>query len=125
MVRYKTNTTSHTMKWGKFSPSIQPTNGSIAEKSRGGYTIITVNPTEISVMSRSCILLKKINKASQIVVGHRSAADFKRMVSGNMIKFWYQYKNAHTIFGPDIGPLRGKTVRKTETVMSDYEAIPR
>ena len=35
-------------------------------------------------------------------------------------------KNAHTIFGADIGSLRGKKVRKkTETVMSDYVAIPK
>ena len=33
-------------------------------------------------------------------------------------------KNAHTTFGLDIGSLRVKIIRKTETVMSDYVAIP-
>ena len=32
-------------------------------------------------------------------------------------------KNAHTIFGPNFGSLRSKTVKKTETLMSDYVAI--
>ena len=63
MVRYKTNTTSHTMKWGKFSPSIQPTNGSIFEEAQGGYTVITVNPTARRMTSCSCTLFKKIKKA--------------------------------------------------------------
>ena len=51
------------------------------------------------------------------------------MVHGNMLIHFpitvTNIKHAQTIFGPDIGSLRGKTVRrKTETVMSDYVAIP-
>ena len=33
-------------------------------------------------------------------------------------------KNNHPIFGHNIGYLRGKIVRKRETLMSDYVAIP-
>ena len=52
------------------------------------------------------------------------------MVRGNMLKNCpisvTNIKNAHTIFGPDIVSLRGKTVRKkTEAVMSDYVEIPK
>ena len=64
------------------------------------------------------------------MVGRLSAAYFERMVRCNMLIFFLisvtDIKNAHTIFGPDIGSLRGKTVRKkTETVISDYVAIPK
>ena len=54
------------MTWGGFSPSIHPTNGSVFEEAKGGFTIITINPTARSVMSRSFTLFNKINKASQI-----------------------------------------------------------
>ena len=57
-----------------------------------------------------------------------SASDFDHMVCGNMFKNCpicvTGIKNAHTIFGPNIGSLRGKKVRnKTEIVMLDYVAI--
>ena len=63
------------------------------------------------------------------MVGHPSAADFERMVRGNMLRKFpitdSVIKNVHTIFGPDVGSLRRKTVRKkTETVTSKYVAIP-
>ena len=63
------------------------------------------------------------------MVGRPSAADFKRMVRGNMLKkitiSVTDIKNTHTIFGPNIVSLRSKTERKkTETVMSDYVEIP-
>ena len=64
------------------------------------------------------------------MVGRPSAADFERMVRGNMLKkipiSVTDIKNGHIIFGPNIGSLRGKTVRKkTETVMTDYVEIPK
>ena len=50
------------------------------------------------------------------MMGRPSAADFERMVRGNMLKKFpisvTDIKNAHIIFGPDIRSLRGKTVRK-------------
>ena len=62
------------------------------------------------------------------MVGRLSAADFECMVHVNMLKNCpisvTDIKNSYTIFGPDIGSLRGKTVRKIETVISDYVAIP-
>ena len=61
------------------------------------------------------------------MVGRPSAADFERMVHGNILKTFpisvTDIKNAHIIFGPDIGSLYGKTVRKKETVLSDYVVI--
>ena len=63
------------------------------------------------------------------MVGRPSAADFERMVHGKTFKIKpisvTDIKNAHTIFGPNIGSLRGKIARKkTETVMPDYVKIP-
>ena len=62
------------------------------------------------------------------MVGRLSAADFECMVRVNMLKNCpisvTDIKNSYTIFGPDIGSLRGKTVKKIETVISDYVAIP-
>ena len=50
------------------------------------------------------------------MVGLPSAADFERMVRGNLLKHFPiilpDIKDAHTIFGPDISSLRSKTVRK-------------
>ena len=62
------------------------------------------------------------------MVGRPSAADFEQMVRGNMLKNCpvsvTDIKNAHTIFGPDVGSLHCKTVRrKSETVMSNYVAL--
>ena len=65
-VTYKHNITYKT--GGTFSPPIHPTNISISEKEKGGYTIITVNPTTRSVTSRSCKMLNKIKKSSQIEI---------------------------------------------------------
>ena len=52
------------------------------------------------------------------MVGRPSAADFERMVRGNMFQncpiIVTDIKNSHTIFGPYIGSLRGKTVRKKQ-----------
>ena len=52
------------------------------------------------------------------------------MVRGNILKNCpinvTDIKNTHTIFGPDVRSLCGKTVRKkSEIVMSDYVAIPK
>ena len=62
------------------------------------------------------------------MVGRPSSADFERMVCYNMLEnisiHVTDIKDAHTIFGPNVGSLRGKIVRKTETVMSDYVEIP-
>ena len=51
------------------------------------------------------------------------------MVRGNMIRNCpvtvADIKNAHTIFGPDIGAMRGKTVRNSPApVVSEYYAVP-
>ena len=50
------------------------------------------------------------------MMGRPSAADFERMVRGNMLKHCpisvTDINNAHTISAPNIGSLRGKTVRK-------------
>ena len=62
------------------------------------------------------------------MVGRPSSADFERMVCDNMLEnisiLVTDIKDAHTISGPNVGFLRGKIVRKTETVMSDYVEIP-
>ena len=62
------------------------------------------------------------------MVGRPSASDFEHMVCGNMLKIFpvsvSDIRNAHKGFGPDVGSLRSKTVRRrTDTVVSDYLAI--
>jgi hypothetical protein len=51
------------------------------------------------------------------MIGNPSKEDFKGMVRGNMIKNCPvtpdAITNAHTIFGPDLPSLQGKTVQKT------------
>ena len=58
------------------------------------------------------------SRSTYNVVGRPSAAYFKRMIRGNMLKNCsISVRNAHKIFGPDIGSLSGKTARKkTDTV---------
>ena len=63
-VKYRQNITYDDVR--EFLLSIHPTNGSISEGEKWGYIIITVNPTARNVTSRSCTLLKKKKKASQI-----------------------------------------------------------
>ena len=63
------------------------------------------------------------------IVGGPSPRDFERMVCGNMIKNWpitvAYIKDFHTIFGPDVGSLCGKTVwQSPDPVVSDYISSP-
>ena len=62
------------------------------------------------------------------MVGRPSAADFKRMVHVNILKnLSITDKDIRTLtrFFPDVGSLRGKKLRRwTDTVVSDYMAIP-
>ena len=142
MRRWETSTKSHTMTYRTFSLSIHPTNGSISEEAKGAYNIIPANLTARSVKSHSCKLLKKINKASKsrsmgcrkgkIRLQHGGMPISIRLRLNGTWKHVKNFpisvtgiKNAYTIFGPNIGSLRGKTVRKTETVMLDYMAIPK
>ena len=130
------------MTWGEFSLSIHPTNGYIYEESKGAYNIIPANLTARSVKSHSWKLLKKINKASKsrsmgcrkgkIRLQHGGMPISIRLRLNGTWKHVKNFpisvtsiKNAYTIFGPNIGSLRGKTVIKTETVMLDYMAIPK
>jgi len=69
-------------------------------------------------------------RRTQVMIGNPSEKDFKGMVSRNMIKncpvTTTDITNAHTIFGPDLPSIRGKTVRRTPApVVADYVAVPR
>ncbi len=68
-------------------------------------------------------------RRAQAMIGNPSKGDFKEMVSGNLIKncplTTNNITNAHTIFGPDLASIRGKTVRRTPApVVADYVAVP-
>ena len=63
------------------------------------------------------------------MVGRPSPRDFERMLCANMIKNFpiivADIKNAHTIFVPDGGSIRSKTVQsRSVPVVSDYISIP-
>ena len=63
------------------------------------------------------------------MVGRPSLKDFKNMVRSNLIRNCpltvADIVIAETLFGPDIGSIRGKTVRRAPTtVTTDYVAIP-
>ncbi len=66
----------------------------------------------------------------QRMIGCPSDRDFTGMVRERLLAncpvATSDVQNAHTIFGPDLAGLRGKTVRrKPEHVVTDYVAIPR
>ena len=63
------------------------------------------------------------------MVGTPSLMDFQGMVRHNLLKdcpiTLEDVNNAHTIFGPDLAAIRGKTVRhKPDCVVTDYVDIP-
>ena len=63
------------------------------------------------------------------MVGRTSAADFERMVRGNILKDFpisvTNIKNSHKIFGPDVGSLCGKIIRKNRSSNVGLCANPR
>ena len=63
------------------------------------------------------------------LVGHPSAADFEHVVRGNMLKNFSiivtDIKNSDTIYGPDIGYLRGKSIRKNRNINAGLCENPR
>ena len=63
-------------------------------------------------------------------LGFPSMRDFVSMVHDNLIRNYpimlEDIKNAHTIYGPDVASLKGKTVRKASPVVrTDYIYVPR
>eukprot|EP00804_Cyclotella_cryptica_P006894 CCRYP_007059-RA/>CCRYP_007059-RA protein AED:0.47 eAED:-0.58 QI:0/-1/0/1/-1/1/1/0/231 len=66
----------------------------------------------------------------QAMLGSPTKADFKAMVRGKLMDDCpidvSDLRNAHTIFGPDLAGLRGRTVRhRPERVTTDIVVIPR
>jgi hypothetical protein len=63
------------------------------------------------------------------MIGNPSEGNFKGIVSRNLIKncpvTTTDITNAHTIFGPDLASVQGKTVqRMSAPVVADYVAVP-
>jgi hypothetical protein len=77
-----------------------------------------------------CEVLKaKEVRRAQAMMGNPSKADYKGMVSDNLIPNYpvasSDITNARAIFGPDLPSVQGKTVRRTPApVVADYVAVP-
>ena len=60
-----------------------------------------------------------MTRSAYNMMGRPSAADFEHMVRGNMLKnrpiTSVDINNSHTIFGPDVGSLRGEKVRRKKS----------
>ncbi len=76
------------------------------------------------------VLKAKETRRAQAMMGDPSEADYKGMVSHNLIPNCpvtsSDITNAKAIFGPDLPSIRGKTMRRTPApVVADYVAVPR
>jgi hypothetical protein len=63
------------------------------------------------------------------MIGNPSKKDYKGMVSGNLITncpiTTSNISNTRVMLGPDLGSIKGKTVRRTPAPMvADYVAVP-
>ncbi len=76
------------------------------------------------------VLKAKEAQRAQAIMGNPSEADYKGMVSHNLIPNCpvtsSDITNAKAIFSPDLPSVQGKTVRRTPApVVADYVAVPR
>jgi hypothetical protein len=98
------------------------------ESKEGFINMQTVQENHERCTKREILKAKEARRA-QGLIGNPSESNFRGMVRGNMIRnrpiISDDVTNAHTIFGPDLASIRGKTVRRTPApVVADYVEVP-
>jgi hypothetical protein len=108
---------------------MQHVGGTCKRESQAVTLVQTVRGNYEGYTKREVLKAKEVQRA-QAMMGNLSEADYKGMVSHNLIPNCpvasSDITNARAIFGPDLPSVRGKTVRRTLTpVVADYVAVPR
>ena len=90
----------------------------------------TVHGNYAEGFTKKEVVEAKVARRQQGMMGAVSEKDYRGLVSSHMLKnnnvSPAAVSNAHTLFGPDLANVRGKTVRiRPDPVVENYVAIPR
>jgi hypothetical protein len=103
--------------------------GARKRESQAVFLVQTVRGNYEGYTKREVLKAKEARRA-QAMMGNPSKADYKGMVSHNLIPNCpvasSDITNARAIFGTDLPSVQGKTVRRMPApVVADYVAVPR